>query len=602
MRESILYPFASSTRQVQDLCGLWKFWADWENKEEKKDFSEGLLRYELMPVPACYNELYTEKYKKEYAGDVWYSTDFFIPEEWREKDVVLRFGGVGHTAEIFVNGISMGIHTGGFLPFECIINDAVIFGEKSCLVVRANNELSEISLPVGKTEENNNGRKRVIPNFDFFHYAGIHRPVKLMALPRDRIEDINIQTSFEILEGRTCGYVDYEIISLGKNSQMEIRIYNCEDKMVSFCCGKRGRAVIEDAKLWEIHQGNLYRFQVRMLNEKHRCVDEYEQMIGVRTVEIKNQKLLLNNKEIYLKGFGRHEDAPFSGRAYNSVVQKKDFELMKWCGANSFRTSHYPYSEEVLQMADKEGFLVIGETAAVGMQDFDGNWLDPSCDSSGRYFGNQEVRLQGRENHVKHIEHMIARDKNHPCIIMWSLMNEPDCSDTGAEDYYNTVFKTAKKADPQKRPGSFTIHTSVGRDCIYWDLCDVVMLNKYNGWYFEAGIDIDCAMRHLQDELELWRETGKPVLISEFGADAITGMHELPAVQWSEEYQMEFLKKTMEVFRKFEFIVGEHIWNLADFQTAEALHRINGNRKGIFTRDRKPKMAAFFVKNNWKDM
>lgn len=599
MEESILYPYSSVTRQVQEISGLWKFRFDEAGRGRELGYPSGLAEYELMPVPASYNELYTEKAKKEYAGDVWYSTDIFIPREWQGKDVLLRFGGVAHTAQVYVNGVSLGIHTGGFLPFECRLNEVVDFGSKACLVVCVNNELSEISLPVGRTGKRKDGTKKVFPNFDFFHYAGIHRHVKLMALSPDRVEDIDLRPSFQILNGHTVGYVDYEIKIKGNCEQAEVTVFDHLEQPVASCHGKRGKVTIQDAVLWDIYKGYLYKFQVRMLDQAGQCVDVYEQNIGIRTIEVEGIRLLLNHKEIYLKGFGKHEDAQISGRGYNGPVNKRDFELMKWCGANSFRTSHYPYSEEILQMADSEGFLVIGETAAVGMQDFEGNWLNPACESSKRYFGSELVKTQGLKNHAEHLKHMISRDKNHPCIIMWSLMNEPDCSDAGAREYYSAIFQTAKETDPEKRPCSFSNHTLVGRNCANWKFCDILLLNKYNGWYVDAGIDIDYSMEKLREELEGWRIAGKPAVISEFGADALTGLHELPAVQWSEEYQMEFLEKNGEVFDEFDFIVGEHIWNFADFQTSEALHRVDGNRKGIFTRDRQPKLAAHFVRKRW---
>lgn len=600
MTESLLYPTQTSKRQIMDLGGMWKFKFDIYGDGKDKGYPNGLSDYELMPVPSSYNDYYTEKEKKEHGGDVWYETFFFTPLEWADKDILLRFAGVSHTAEVFLNGVSVTIHEGGFLPFECNINNFIKLGEKVRLVVRVNNELSNITLPVGKTIVDKDGKKKVMPNFDFFNYAGIHRPVKLMALPQIRVQDVSVKTFFDKDENGITGYVDYKIQTNGEHVLTDVILYDESGQESASSKGEQNKLIINDVVLWKIHKGYLYTMRIIIRDKDGHILDEYEQKIGIRTIEIVGSALLLNGEKIYLKGFGKHEDAEITGRGYNPAVNKRDFELMKWCGANSFRTSHYPYSEEMLQMADEEGFLVISEVAAVGMQDFEGNWQNPDCDTSKRFFGNREVQTKGLENHICQLRQLIARDKNHPSVIMWSVMNEPDCSDKDARPYYEAVFTAAKDEDPQKRPCSFSNHTMVERDCAHWDLCDILMLNKYYGWYIKGGIEIDSAMDALREELKKWKAAGKPILISEFGADAIAGLHELPGVLWSEEYQTEFLERNCSVFDEFNYIIGEHIWNFADFQTAEALHRTDGNRKGIFTRSRQPKMAAYFIRKRWK--
>src|SRR6185437_16260032 len=89
---------------------------------------------------------------------------------------------------------------------------------------------------------------------------------------------------------------------------------------------------------------------------------------GVRTVAVRDGKFLINGEPFYFKGFGKHEDFPLYGRGFDAVVNVKDIGLLKWIGANSFRTSHYPYSEELMRLADREGLVVIDEVPAVGMQ------------------------------------------------------------------------------------------------------------------------------------------------------------------------------------------------------------------------------------------
>lgn len=95
-------------------------------------------------------------------------------------------------------------------------------------------------------------------------------------------------------------------------------------------------------------------------------------------------------------------------------------------------------------------------------------------------------------------------------------------------------------------------------------------------------------------------ESNKPFLFTEYGADTDAGVHKLPSVQWSEEYQCEYLTMQHEVFDMFEAVVGEQVWNLCDFQTGEGIMRVDGNKKGVFTRDRQPKAAAYVLKERWE--
>ena len=142
-------------------------------------------------------------------------------------------------------------------------------------------------------------------------------------------------------------------------------------------------------------------------------VDEYSAEIGIRTIKIVGTEIQVNGKSVYLKGFGRHEDSPFAGRAFDLNVEKKDFSLMQWSGANSFRTSHYPYDEQVYQMADREGFLVIDEVPAVGFKMAAASFLGGLNQS---FFKGPWIKPL-HAKHLDQITDMIKRDKNHPSVL-----------------------------------------------------------------------------------------------------------------------------------------------------------------------------------------
>lgn len=143
-------------------------------------------------------------------------------------------------------------------------------------------------------------------------------------------------------------------------------LYDEDGNLAAESRGKEGVLTVLNARLWEVRNAYLYHLVIRIL-DGDRVVDEYFDDIGIRTFCVDGNRFLLNGHPVYLKGFGKHEDSDIVGRGFNIGVVKRDFELMKWIGANSFRTSHYPYSEEIYQMADREGFLVIDEVAASGI-------------------------------------------------------------------------------------------------------------------------------------------------------------------------------------------------------------------------------------------
>ena len=139
---------------------------------------------------------------------------------------------------------------------------------------------------------------------------------------------------------------------------MKVELYDKCGCKVASAEGNEGVLEVKDAHLWEVHHAYLYKMVVRIVDGEE-VIDEYHQEIGIRTVKVEGTSILLNGKPVYLRGFGKHEDSDIVGRGFNIGVMKRDFECMKWIGANSFRTSHYPYSGEIYQMADREVIRVL---------------------------------------------------------------------------------------------------------------------------------------------------------------------------------------------------------------------------------------------------
>jgi beta-glucuronidase len=365
-------------------------------------------------------------------------------------------------------------------------------------------------------------------------------------------------------------------------------------KLVARAEGPDGELPVPSARPWQPGDPYLYRLDVAYGTEY--SADEYSLPVGIRTVQVSADRLLLNGAPVRLRGFGMHEDTALRGKGHDDARMVRDFALLDWIGANSFRTSHYPYAEEVLDYADRHGLLVIDETPAVGLHLSLGNMGDQGA----RTFTPEKIGTGAAAAHLAAIRELIARDRNHPCVIAWSIANEPDTAEPAARDYFAPLVAAARELDATRPVCFANVATAPPEADVVTDLFDLICVNRYYGWYETPG-DLRAAERQLEDELRAWARYGKPIVVTEFGADALAGLHALPPVVWSEDYQVALIDVSLRVFHRIPQVIGEHVWNFADFATAQAVHRPGGNHKGVFTRDRQPKAAAWLLRERWKN-
>lgn len=596
----MLYPILTDTRTVIDLNGIWRFRLDHGTGFEQNWQAAPLPERTVMAVPSSYNDVGVFQQVRQHVGWVWYEREFTVPVLLSEQRIVLRFGSVTHEAKVYVNGLPVAKHAGGFTPFETEIGSVLKPG-KNRLTVAVNNIVNEKTLPVGqhivehlegfgRTEKNT-------PNFDFFNYAGIHRPVKIYTTPKQFVRDVTIVPE-------TTGDVTYRVTASGAadvqtdlQADIRIEILDEDGYVAARHTGSEGRVSIPSVVLWEPLNAYLYTMRIELHGEEG-LLDVYEQPFGVRSVEVKNSRFLINGKPFYFKGFGKHEDTYIRGRGFDEAANVLDFNLMKWIGANSFRTAHYPYSEEMMRLADREGIVVIDETPAVGIH------LNFAAAMFGMPRRDTWKETDTFDAHKQVIEELIARDKNHACVVMWSVANEPASEEEGAYEYFEPLVKLTRELDPQKRPVTIVTHGGAGPDTDrIAELIDVLALNRYYGWYSESG-EWDKIRFKLREEFDKWKNRcpGKPIMFTEYGADTIAGFHAVNPIMFTEEYQSEYYRVNHEVFDEYPEFVGEQVWNFADFETSQGIVRVQGNKKGIFTRERKPKAAAHELRKRWNSI
>ncbi|KAL1228858.1 Beta-glucuronidase [Trichinella pseudospiralis] len=565
---------ATETRQVQSLDGLWWFVA-----EERNSIGYGLLNkwFELdlslfrnasrIAVPASYNDQVENDALRRHVGYVWYQKSFFVDADWekQEKELLLRFGSVNYDAEVWINGVSVVHHIGGHLPFEVSIKKHLLDNSSGRIFLQEQFKLPKnCRYPEGYFEQ------KML--FDFFNYAGIHRSVILYIVPCQHIRNIAIHTNFE----GTTGFVNYSIdtkIGVANSANLlsvDVSVNSCIGDIVARGFNFRGILEVQDVILWwprfmSSYAGYLYTLTV-ILRYNGSVTDIYRIPFGIRTVEVSGSKFLINQKPFYFFGFGMHEDSEIRGRGYDASVMVKDLNLLLWSHANSFRTSHYPYSEERMQEADRLGLVVVEEVPAVGL----------------RYFDKGVLKL-----HRQILQETIERDENHPSVVMWSLANEPSIKNAAAVNHFIELINFAKTLDTT-RP--------------------VTIVYGQSEWYSEeTGQVCGCFILEqiLRYELKKWYETfSRPILMTEYGAEAIDGVSHEPPVMFSIQYQLGILEAHHSVFDelKEQFLIGEMVWNFADFMTDDSLTRVVGNRKGVFHRNRQPKSSAYLMQKRYKKL
>ena len=541
-----------------------------------------------MPVPASYNDLVTDPAEREHVGDVWYQRDVWVPASWEGRRIVLRCDAATHRGTVWAGDTQVADHAGGYTPFEADVTALARCGEPLRVTVRVGNELTMATIPPGVISVSAGGQRTQRYFHDFFNYAGLHRSVWLYATPGTYIDGITVSTGLDAGTGEVRYHVDV-VDAAGYGAALtSVVLRDAAGQPVASATGPDGALRVPAARPWQPGDPYLYRLDVM------HGPDEYSLPVGIRTVRAEAGRLLLNGAPVRLRGFGMHEDGTTRGKGHDDARMVRDFALLDWVGANSFRTSHYPYAEEVLDYADRRGLLVIDEAPAVGLHLSLGNMGD----AGARTFTPGPVGAAAAAAHLAALRELIARDRNHPCVIAWSIANEPDTAEPAARDYFAPLAAAARDLDAT-RPICFANVATAPPDAdVVTDLFDLICVNRYYGWYADTG-DLRAAERHLEEELRAWARHGKPIIVTEFGADALPGLHALPPAMWSEEYQVALIEASLRVFRRIPEVIGEHVWNFADFATAQAVHRPGGNHKGVFTRDRQPKAAAWLLRQWW---
>lgn len=485
-----------------------------------------------------------------YEGSVWYRKIVKChPEPGRRW--FLYFGAVNYQCMVGLNNTILGTHKGGFTPFWFEVTDVIKEGDNS-LIVWVNNARGVSEVPT--------------INYDWWNYGGITRDVLLVSVPEVFIKDYRItyngsEVSVSVSLDGGSGSVSVDIPELGLKKKA--------------CTGRDGVAHFKfkaSPERWSPENPRLYNISI--------CsgTDVVSDRVGFRTIKVDGERILLNDKPVFLKGVALHDETIGSnpGRCRNEDDAKALLEVAKEMGCNFLRLAHYPHSEQMVRLAEQMGFLL---------------WEEIPC-----YWNIDWTSEDTYANAENQLLEMIGRDANRAAVIIWSMANETPCTPERLA-FLSKLFAKARLEDPtrlvsaalQKEKPDF-YHPVVEDELI--NLTDIISFNQYYGWY--DGKPADC------DSISWTIPPGKPVVISEFGGGALYDNHGSDAEMFTEEYLELLYRKNLSMLEKLPGLSGLCPWCLKDFRSPKRpLSGIQDdfNRKGLVDEQGRRKRAFYVMKD-----
>ncbi|GHU95099.1 beta-glucuronidase [Clostridia bacterium] len=538
-------------RDVESLNGFWSFGIDQYDsclrngwyKEYEKDADGRPLpldysfdQWERVPVPSCWNML-DEKYFL-YEGSAVYTRKFRYINRG-EARVFLRFGAANYAAHVFLNRESLGVHYGGSTDFAAEVTD--LLKEENRLLVVVNNTRGSSRVPMENT--------------DWFNYGGLYRDVSLVRLPEKFIRD----AAFSYRDGK---------IKVAADADGTVYI----DELGIAQKFSKTAEIPARPELWSPENPKLYDVRVEADG------DVFRDRVGFREIAVDGTKILLNGKEIYLRGVSAHEESAANGKAVTEEEIRETFAIAKEMNCNFMRLAHYPHTELAAKIADEIGLLLWEEVPV---------YWDIS-------FTNPETYADAKNQ----LTELILRDRNRASVVIWSVGNENPDTDERFK-FMSGLADVCRELDSTRLVSAACLVDHAGLKIAdrLADKLDIIGVNEYYGWYEP---DFSKLPRIFENS-----RPSKPVVISEFGADAKSGAHGTPDDMYTEENQLEVYRRQIETLRAIRYVRGMTPWILFDFRCPRRLHYMQNryNPKGLLSSDKKhPKLAYYAMKSFYEEI
>ncbi|HEY1113766.1 MAG TPA: glycoside hydrolase family 2 TIM barrel-domain containing protein, partial [Chitinophagaceae bacterium] len=528
----------------QSASGKGGFYDD----KQQKDKGE-LIEYNFdlspnMKVPGDWNSQ-VEKLEL-YEGTVWLRQKFHAAPK-SDKNYVLHFGAVNYEAHVYLNGKKLGSHKGGFTPFQFDVTGKLNSGE-NFVVVKADNTRHPDEIPTVNT--------------DWWNYGGITRDVLLAELPATYIADYKIQLAKGNLN-KIEGFVQLDGSKKSQPVTISIPEAGIKQTVQTDTAGRVAiNLPVKKMTYWTPETPKLYSVDITS------ATDTVTDRIGFRTIETRGQDILLNGRSVFLRGISLHDENPLiPGRLRGRGDMRMMLQWAKELNCNYVRLAHYPHSEDMVKLADEMGLMVWAEVPVYWTI----SWQNPAT----------------YNNAQKQLSDLIIRDKNRSSVIVWSIGNETPLSEPRHAFMGKLAARARSLDDTRLVAAALEVHRE-GRDVIINDplgeKLDLVSFNEYAGWYWSNSKD----MLNYRFQIKY----NKPVVITEFGADALAGFHADEETRWSEEYQELLYKNQVIMLTAIEGLRGMTPWILTDFRSPRRQHpyfQDFWNRKGLMSETGKKK-------------
>ncbi len=483
----------------------------------------------------------------DYRGTAWYRRSFDASPQWINSAVRIEFESVFHSATVWVNGQLAGEHLRkAYTAFAFDITRLVRCGEHNVVVVKVDSAFNEHMLPRGKSS-------------DWANDGGVYRPVQLLVTPKAFIERVDVDAEPNLSSGgaaitatalcrntgtkRWSGTGSFRVL----DNATGLTVLESSQKLpVSIAAGSEQvlklKGSLPQAKFWHFDSPKLYRLEFSIANgsESHAT----EATFGVRKFEVKDGHFQLNGERVRLMGVERMAGSnPEFGMAEPAEWIDHDHHDLKSLNC-VFTRVHWPQDKRVLDYCDRHGILMQSEIPTWGSATFSEMCTEPDADIL--------------ENGLEQLREMIARDRNHPSLVVWGLCNEIGGQNPPAYEFAKRMLEEAKRLDPSRlcSYASHSLRTTPARDVA--GLMDFVETNEYFGTW-QSGTAEDAA-RHL-DELHA-TFPGKPIVVSEYGYCACTA--DRPE---GDEHRIEILETHDAVIRPRDFVGGAIFFCYNDYRT-----------------------------------
>ena len=542
----------------QSKSGAGGFFDDREQTDKSELIEYNFNNSSQMNVPGDWNSQ-SEKLEL-YEGTVWLRRKFDAKPE-KGKKYYIYFGAVNYEAHVYLNGKKLGIHKGGFTPFQFDVSGKLKPGSNS-LVVKVDNTRNADEVPTVNT--------------DWWNYGGITRDVYLAEFPDHFISDYKLQ----LVKGNN-NLIGFSLKLADATAGQEISLTITELKLdKKYKTDSEGKVTDEftwnNLSMWSPESPKLYAVNIK--SDKESIDDK----IGFRTIETRGDSILLNNKSVFLRGISLHDENPLiKGRLRSSADMRMMLQWAKDMNCNYVRLAHYPHNEEMLRLADEMGLMVWAEVPVYWTI----SWANPAT------YANAKQQLTD----------LINRDKNRASVVVWSVGNETPLSDARLS-FMSNLIETARNLDDTRLvAAALEVHrdgnTIVLNDPL-GEKIDLVSFNEYVGWYW-GGLPGEMA------KYDFSIKYNKPVVVTEFGGDALGGFHADENTRWSEEYQESLYKNQLNMLTKIKALRGTIPWILTDFRSPRRQHPVYQNfwnRKGLISETGQKKKAYFVLKNFYNEM